>query len=74
MNLLEKYKKMSKDEDSFQRYVKCGNEPEIYGNMFYFRQTSFRNLMDFKKSYDKFKEVDGINRSEWKKVILMDNT
>lgn len=67
MNLLEKYKKMSKDEDSFQRYVKCGNEPEIYGNMFYFRQTSFRNLMDFKKSYDKFKEVDGINRSEWKK-------
>lgn len=67
MNLLEKYKKMSKDKEIFNKYYKCANKPKIYGNMFYFRQTTFRNLMDFKKSYDKFKEVDGIDRREWKK-------
>lgn len=67
MDLLQTYIKLSENEDSFNRYYKCANKTGIYGNMFYFRQTSFRNLMDFKHSYNIFKMVDGINRSQWEK-------
>lgn len=67
MNLLKEYIKLSENRDAFNCYFRCANRPGIHGNMFYFRQTSFRNLMDFKYSYNIFKLVDGIDRSKWEK-------
>jgi len=67
MSLLEEYIKLSNNKDAFYKYYSCANKTLTYGNMFYFRQTSFRYIMNFKDSYNIFKKVDGIDRSKWEK-------
>lgn len=65
MRLLEKYKNISKEEEIFNKYYKCGEK--ALGNMFFFKNTNFRYMTTFEENYNIFKRIDGIDRREWAK-------
>ena len=63
MKLLERYKQLSSEIEIFNKYYRCGEK--YFGNMFFFKNTNFRYMSTFEENYNIFKQIDGVDRSEW---------
>lgn len=63
MKLLERYKQLSSEIEIFNKYYRCGEKS--FGNMFFFKNTNFRYMSTFEENYNIFKQIDGVDRSEW---------
>ncbi len=63
MELLNKYIELSNNKETFDKYTQTGEG--MYGKTFKFMNTNYRYIKSILTNYNTFKEVDGIDRSEW---------
>ena len=63
MELLNKYIELSNNKETFDKYTQTGEG--MYGKTFKFMNTNYRYIKSILTNYNTFKEVDGVDRSEW---------